>query len=115
VARNCKHCSLFRFRLGIPQPDNAEGIREGPIETDFDLGVTIEGLQEFHDEACLIVHNRKYGDGIAWHDNACHTRSVIICEDSDQLMTLVKTEEGVDVTNELTKSERQVRIEVDIG
>merc|ERR1712223_2064919 len=41
---------------GIPQPDNYEGI------------------QEFHDEACLAVLNNKYGDGIKWHDVACHFR-----------------------------------------
>ena len=38
------------------------------------LGITIEGLQEFHDEACLATLNNKYNDGIAWHDVACHFR-----------------------------------------
>merc|ERR1712038_1305220 len=82
-----------------PQPDNFEGIKEGPIDTEFDIGVTIEGLQEFHDEACLAVLNNKYRDGIAWHDVACHFRSVIVCEDSDQLIALVQQQNGVDVTN----------------
>merc|ERR1712088_282480 len=36
---------------GIPQPDNYEGIKEGPIEAENNIGITIEGLQEFHDEA----------------------------------------------------------------
>ncbi len=90
------------------QPDNAEGLAEGPIETEFDIGVTIEGLQEFHDEACLAVLNNRYNDGIAWHDVACHFRSVIVCEDSDQLMNLIKTQEGVDVAE-------KVRTEGDIG
>merc|ERR1712038_2142763 len=57
-----------------PQPDNYEGLTEGPIETEFDIGVTIEGLQEYHDEACLAVLNNKYNDGVAWHDVACHFR-----------------------------------------
>ncbi len=61
-------------RGGSAQPDNYEGLAEGPIETEFDIGVTIEGLQEFHDEACLAVLNDKYRDGIAWHDVACHFR-----------------------------------------
>merc|ERR1739848_727790 len=88
-----------------PQPDNFEGIKEGPIDTEFDIGVTIEGLQEFHDEACLAVLNNKYRDGIAWHDVACHFRSVIVCEDSDQLIALVQQQNGVDVTNTVKKGE----------
>jgi len=83
---------------GVPQPDNAEGEREGPLKADNNIGITIEGLQEFHDEACLVVQNNKYNDGIKWHDVACHFRSVIICEDSDQLINLVeKDAAGEDV------------------
>ena len=82
--------SFSPSRSGLPQPDNHEGLKEGPIETEFDIGVTIEGLQEYHDEACLAVLNNKYSEGVAWHDVACHFRSVIVCEDSDQLMNLVK-------------------------
>merc|ERR1712083_536290 len=85
---------------GKPQPDNDEGIKEGPIQADNNIGITIEGLQEFHDEACLAVYNNKYGDGIKWHDVACHTRSVIVCEDSDQLINLIATQEGIDVRDE---------------
>jgi hypothetical protein len=33
------------FRSGKPQPDNYEGVLEGPISTEFDIGITIEGLQ----------------------------------------------------------------------
>jgi len=32
-------------RNSAPQPDNAEGVSEGPIDTEFDIGITIEGLQ----------------------------------------------------------------------
>ena len=35
-------------------------------------GLTVEGLQEFYDEACLAVLNNKYNDGIQWHDSACY-------------------------------------------
>merc|ERR1712165_545928 len=90
---------------GAPQPDNHEGIKEGPIETEFDIGVTIENLQEYHDEACLAMLNNHYRDGIAWHDVACHFRSVIVCEDSDQLIALVQQQNGVDVTNTVKKGE----------
>ena len=68
---------IFYSRQGQSQPDNHEGVSEGPIETDFDIGVTIDGLQEYHDEACLAVLNNKYNDGIAWHDVACHFRYVL--------------------------------------
>ena len=62
------------FRKGEPQPDNYEGIKEGPINAENNIGITIEGLQEFHDEACLAVLNDKYNDGVVWHDVACHFR-----------------------------------------
>ena len=58
-----------------------------------------------NDEACLAVLNNKYRDGIAWHDVACHFRSVIVCEDSDQLIALVQQQNGVDVTNTVKKGE----------
>jgi len=90
---------------GAPQPDNFEGIKEGPIETEFDIGVTIEGLQEFHDEACLAMLNNKYSDGVSWHDVACHFRSVIVCEDSDQLIALVQQQNAVDVSDTVKKGE----------
>ena len=73
--------------------------------------MTIEGLQEYHDEACLAVLNNKYSEGVAWHDVACHFRSVIVCEDSDQLMNLVKSTDDVDVSKEVKKSERAVELE----
>jgi len=90
---------------GVPQPDNYEGIKEGPIETEFDIGVTIEGLQEYHDEACLAVLNNNYSDGVVWHDVACHFRSVIVCEDSDQLIALVQQQNAVDVSDTVKKGE----------
>ena len=101
------------IRSGAPQPDNFEGIKEGPIDTEFDIGVTIEGLQEYHDEACLTVQNNKYRDGVAWHDVACHFRSVIVCEDSDQLMALVQQQNGVDVTNTVKKGEDSRLVDTD--
>ena len=36
---------------------------------------------------------------------ACHFRSVIVCEDSDQLIALVQQQNGVDVTNTVKKGE----------
>ena len=42
-------------------------------------GLTIEGLQEFYDEACLAVLNNKYQDGIQWHDVPCYFRWVDSC------------------------------------
>lgn len=98
---------------GAAQPDNFEGIKEGPIDTEFDIGVTIEGLQEYHDEACLAVLNNKYKDGVAWHDVACHFRSVIVCEDSDQLIALVQQQNGVDVTNTVKKGEESRLVDPD--
>jgi len=96
---------------GIPQPDNYEGIKEGPIEAENNIGITIEGLQEFHDEACLSVLNNKYGDGIKWHDVACHFRSVIVCEDSDQLINLIATQEGVDVRDEADEGTNAIDVD----
>lgn len=96
---------------GEPQPDNWEGVKEGPIDVENNIGITIEGLQEFHDEACLTVLNNKYEDGIKWHDVACHFRSVIICEDSDQLIDLVNSEEGVDVRDETEEGTNSIDID----
>merc|ERR1711993_98504 len=75
------------------------------------IGITIEGLQEFHDEACLAVLNNKYGDGIKWHDVACHFRSVIVCEDSDQLINLIATQEGVDVRDEADEGTNAIDVD----
>jgi len=95
------------------QPDNHEGVENGKIETEFDIGVTIEGLQEYHDEACLAVQNDKFnGDGVAWHDVACHFRSVIVCEDSEQLMELVKNNDGDDVTETVKEAEKDRKVEL---
>jgi hypothetical protein len=97
-----------RGESGKPQPDNHEGIAEGPISTEFDIGITIEGLQEFHDEACLAVLNNKYNDDIVWHDVACHYRSVIVCEDSDQLIELVKSQDSEDVQDSVKSSDKGI-------
>jgi hypothetical protein len=95
-------------RSGDRQPDNFEGVKQGKIEIEGDKGVTIEGFQEYYDEACLAVLNNKYQDGIKWHDVACYTRMAIICEDSDQLINLVEQEEGVDVRNWTVPAENPV-------
>ena len=80
-------CSSLSIRIlcrkGERQPDNFEGIKHGPINAENNIGITIEGLQEFHDEACLAVLNDKYNDGITWHDVACHYRSIKITEKYD--------------------------------
>jgi len=46
------------------QPDNREQIQQGG-----------------ESESCLAVLNNFYGDGIKWHDVACHHEKPIICED----------------------------------
>ena len=60
--------------------------------------MTVEGLQEWYDEACMVVYNNKYNDGVQWHDVACFTRARIICEDSELQMKRVKAETGLDVS-----------------
>ena len=75
------------YRSGKPQPDNHDGIKAGKLRKVSDpVGLTIEGLQEWHDEACLAVLNNHYNDGVKWHDVACHMRSKIVCEDSEALL-----------------------------
>jgi len=87
---------------GKPQPDNFAGLKAGTLEVKDRSGLTVDGLQEFYDEACLAVLNNKYNDGIQWHDVPCYFRSRIICEDSDLQMARVKKEKGVDVSIPLT-------------
>ena len=63
------------FRSGKSQPDNHDGIKAGKLRKVSDpVGLTIEGLQEWHDEACLAVLNNQYNDGVTWHDVPCHFR-----------------------------------------
>ena len=73
-----------------------------PVQSN--TGMTVEGLQEWYDEACLVVYNNKYNDGVQWHDVACFNRARIICEDSELQMKRVKAETGLDVT--VPESER---------
>ena len=48
----------FHFRGSKPQPDNYEGLKAGKLKNvKNDVGLTVEGLQEWHDEACLAVLN----------------------------------------------------------
>ena len=35
------------------------------------------------EEACMAVLNNFYGDGIKWHDVACHHEKPIVCEDTE--------------------------------
>jgi hypothetical protein len=66
---------MMAGEAGKPQPDNFEGLKAGKLkEVKDDSGLTIEGLQEFFDEACLAVLNNKYKDGIQWHDVPCFFR-----------------------------------------
>ena len=59
----CPHCAWSRGGgLGIPQPDNREI------------------YSKLRDEACLAVMNNVYGDGLSWHDIACHHVKTVICE-----------------------------------
>jgi hypothetical protein len=52
------------FRPPRPQPDDREHVQQNGAE-----------------EACLAVLNNFYGDGIKWHDVACHHEKPIVCED----------------------------------
>jgi len=89
---------------GQRQPDNFEGLQAGSLNNvKDDTGMTVEGLQEWYDEACLIVHNNKYKDGVQWHDEPCFKRGRIICEDSELQMERIKSEAGVDVTVPLSE------------
>ena len=59
-----KNLLLF-FREGKPQPDNFEGRAAGKLVSVSDpIGLTVEGLQEWHDEACLAVLNNHFRDGM---------------------------------------------------
>ena len=58
--------STFRFNPPRRQPDNREQEQQG-------------GEQE----ACMAVLNNFYGDGIKWHDVACHHEKPIVCEDTE--------------------------------
>ena len=57
------HC---RFNPPRRQPDNREKEQQGGEE-----------------EACMAVLNNFYGDGIKWHDVACHHEKPIVCEDNE--------------------------------
>jgi len=52
------------FQPPQKQPDNREQIQQGG-----------------ESESCMAVLNNFYGDGIKWHDVACHHEKPIICED----------------------------------
>jgi len=52
------------FTPARAQPDNREQVQQGG-----------------ESESCMAVLNNFYGDGIKWHDVACHHEKPIICED----------------------------------
>uniref|UniRef100_A0A1B6CVR4 C-type lectin domain-containing protein n=1 Tax=Clastoptera arizonana TaxID=38151 RepID=A0A1B6CVR4_9HEMI len=54
--------------IGRPQPDNREELQNGAAEN------------------CLAILNNFYGDGIHWHDVACHHRKPFVCEESSSLI-----------------------------
>jgi len=58
----------------VPQPDNAE----------FDINQTTE--------SCLAVLNNVYNDGIAWHDIACYHEKPVVCEDNEELLNYVASQ-----------------------
>jgi len=58
---------------GEPQPDNREFKETGK-----------------NDEACLAVFNNFYGDGVKWHDVACHYEKPFVCEDNAALINYMK-------------------------
>ncbi|GLG99970.1 Protein of unknown function, partial [Gryllus bimaculatus] len=39
-----------------------------------------EGAQGGPEEACLALLNNLHGDGVRWHDVACHHRKPFVCE-----------------------------------
>ena len=47
------------------------------------------------DEACLsLLHPGIYGDPSSeykWHDEPCHIPQAVVCEDSDRLLSYIKT------------------------
>ena len=64
---NVKKFTLVYFREGKPQPDNFEGRAAGKLVSVSDpIGLTVEGLQEWHDEACLAVLNNHFRDGMLY-------------------------------------------------
>jgi len=59
---------------GQPQPDNREFQESGT------------------DEACIAVLNNFYGDGIKWHDVACHHVKPWVCEDTNELLNFARSQ-----------------------
>ncbi|KAF0299631.1 hypothetical protein FJT64_027679 [Amphibalanus amphitrite] len=56
-----------------PQPDNREHD---------------EGTGE---ESCVGILNNFYGDGVKWHDVACHHQKPWVCEDSEELLNYARS------------------------
>ena len=63
------HGSCYRIKL--PQPDNREEIQNGAPEN------------------CIAILNNLYGDGIHWHDVACHHKKPFVCEESQDLINYI--------------------------
>lgn len=54
------HSRSSTGELKRPQPDNYEGNKAGSLQNvQDDSGLTVENLQEWHDEACLAVLNNQ--------------------------------------------------------
>ena len=84
--------------MGKAQPDNYNGEKAGRQHNQHHIhvdklvlvsrldgvkdksGLTVEGLQEYYDEACLAVLNNFYADGIRFHDVSCHHKKPVICQ-----------------------------------
>ena len=63
--------------LEIPQPDNAEAYING------------------NKESCLKLPTDIYENSIKWHDIACYHPKPFKCKDSDALLDLYPTDEGI--------------------
>lgn len=72
TCNNDFHLLICFYSIGRPQPDNREEIQNGAPEN------------------CLAILNNFYGDGINWHDVACHHRKPFVCEESESLLKYVQ-------------------------
>lgn len=74
----CSHSTFYYLtknvlcRIGLAQPDNREEKQNGAAEN------------------CLALLNNFYGDGIHWHDVACHHRKPFVCEENEALLKWVR-------------------------
>ena len=57
-------------------------------------------LQKENDEACLAVLNNFYGDGVVWHDIACHHKKYFVCEDNPELIEFIEQSEDINLDDD---------------